>query len=121
MSNNIWDVQSKNPKSGAWKYGGFEDSPPGSALDNFRRLKSLKHLYFTGCNIPIFVAGIPQQKIKAFTSTSKGYSFKWKNIYDPDDSLGWPLKNLTVKSERQSYNFEVNEDIPINTGNILRS
>lgn len=121
MSNYIWDAQSKNPKAGAWRYDGFEDSPPGTQLDKFRRLKLLKHLYFTGCNIPIFVAGMPQHKIKAIASTSKGYSFKWKNFYDPDDPLGWPLKNLTVKNEKQSYKFEVNEDIAINTGGLFKS
>lgn len=121
ISNFIWDAQSKDPKYGAWSNGGFEDSPPGSDLDKFRRLKGLKYLYFTGCNIPIFVAGLSQNKIKAIASTSKGYHFKWKNFYDPDDPLGWPLKNLTVKSEKQSYKFEVNEDNAINTGSLIRS
>ena len=121
ISNYIWDAQSKTPKQGAWRYGGFEDSSPGSNLDKFRRLKNLKYLYFTGCNIPVFVAGIPQNKIKAIASTSKGYSFKWKNFYDPDDPLGWPLKNLTLKNERQSYKYEVNEDNAINTGRLIKS
>ena len=121
ISNFIWDAQVQDPKQGAWRYGGFDDSPPGSKLDKFRRLKNLKFLYFTGCNIPIFAAGIPQNKIKAITSTSKGYSFKWKNFYDPDDPLGWPLKNLSVKNERQSYKFEVNEDNAINSGSFVRS
>lgn len=121
ISNFIWDAQSKDPKYGAWSNGGFEDSPPGSDLDKFRRLKGLKYLYFTGCNIPIFVAGLSQNNIKAIASTSKGYHFKWKNFYDPDDPLGWPLKNLTVKSEKQSYKFEVNEDNAINTGSLIRS
>ena len=121
ISNFIWDAQSKEPKFGAWRYGGFEDSPPGSDLDKFRRFKTLKYLYFTGCNIPVFVAGLPQSKIKAIASTSKGYAFKWKNFYDLDDPLGWPLKNLTVKNERQSYKFEVNEDNAINTGSLIKS
>lgn len=121
ISNFIWDAQSSESKFGAWRNGGFEDSPPGSKLDKFRRLKTLKYLYFTGCNIPIFVAGIPQNKIKAIASTSKGYSFKWKNYYDPDDPLGWPLKNLTVKKEKQSYKFEVNEDNAINTGGLIKN
>ena len=121
ISNFIWDAQALEPKFGAWRYGGFEDSPPGSMLDKFRRLKKLKLLYFTGCNIPIFVAGIPQARIKAISSSSKGYSFKWKNFYDPDDPLGWPLKNLTTKDAKESYRREVNEDIVINTGNLFRS
>ena len=121
ISNFIWDAQCKEAKQGAWRYGGFDDSPAGSELDKFRRFKTLKFLYFTGCNIPIFVAGIPQNRIKAIASTSKGYSFKWKNFFDPDDPLGWPLKNLCVKNERQSYKFEVNEDNAINTGRLIKS
>jgi len=121
ISNFIWDAQALEAKFGAWRYGGFEDSPPGSALDKIRRLKKLKFLYFTGCNIPIFVAGIPQAKIKAIRSSSKGYSFKWKNFYDPDDPLGWPLKNLTTRNAIESYRNEVNEDIAVNAGNIIRS
>ena len=121
ISNFIWDAQLKNPKQGTWRYGGFEDSPPGSDLDKFRRLKNLKYLYFTACNIPIFVAGIPQNKIKSITSSSKGYSFKWKNFFDPDDPLCWPLKNLNVKNEKHSYKLEVNEDNAINSGGLIRS
>ncbi len=121
ISNFIWDAQAKSPKQGAWRYGGFDDSPSGTGLDKFRRFKTLKYLYFTGCNIPIFVAGIPQNKIKAIASKSKGYNFKWKNYFDPDDPLGWPLKNLNVKNEKQSYKFEVNEDNAINTGRLIKS
>lgn len=121
ISNFIWDAQALEPKFGAWRYAGFDDSPPGSALDKIRRLKQLKLLYFTGCNIPIFVAGIPQAKIKAISSNSKGYAFKWKNFYDPDDPLGWPLKNLTTRDAKESYRREVNEDIVVNSGNIFRN
>ena len=121
ISNFIWDAQSKEPQQGAWRMGGFEDSPPGSDLDKFRRLKNLKFLYFTGCNIPIFVAGIPQGKIKAISSRGKGYSFKWKNYFDPDDPLGWPLKNISTRNVKESYKYEVNEDNAVNVGNLLNS
>ncbi|MEM7400859.1 MAG: hypothetical protein AAF304_02800, partial [Pseudomonadota bacterium] len=71
ISNYIWDAQQKSVRQGAWKDGGFEDSPAGSDLDKFRRLKTLKFLQFTGCNIPIFVAGIPRSKIKSISTGSK--------------------------------------------------
>ena len=114
VSNYIWDAQCKIASQGAWCNEGFEDSPPGSDLDKFRRLKSLKYLYFSGCNIPIFIAGIPQAKIQSITSSSKGYSFKWKNFYDPDDVLGWPLKSLNMRIGKHSFKTEVNEDNAIN-------
>jgi hypothetical protein len=121
ISNFIWDAQAKKPQQGAWSSGGFEDSPLGSDLDKFRRLKNLKLLYFTGCPIPIFVAGIPQTKIMAISSRGKGYAFKWKNFYDPDDPLGWPLKNISSRNVKESYKFEVDEDRAVNVGNLLTS
>lgn len=121
ISNYIWDVQAKEPTQGAWRMGGFEDSPAGSDLDKFRRLKNLKYLYFTGCPIPIFVAGLPQGKIKSISSRGKGYSFKWKNYYDPDDPLGWPLKNISSRNVKESYKYEVSEDNAVNVGNVLNS
>lgn len=121
ISNYIWDAQAKDAKLGAWRTGGFEDSPAGSGLDKFRRLKNLKNLYFTGCPIPIFVAGLSQGKIKAISSRGKGYSFKWKNYFDPDDPLGWPLKNISSRNVKESYKYEVNEDNAVNVGNVLNS
>ncbi|QMU61096.1 MAG: hypothetical protein GKR92_05020 [Gammaproteobacteria bacterium] len=121
ISNYIWDVQSKQTQLGAWREGGFDDSPVGSDLDKFRRLKNLKLLCFTGCNIPIFLAGIPHGKIKAISSSSKGYSFKWKNFYDPDDPLGWPLKNISTRNIKESFKYEVNEDNAVNVGNLLNN
>ncbi len=121
ISNYIWDAQSSEANQGAWRYGGFEDSPPNSDLDKFRRMKNLKSLNFTGCNIPIFLAGIPHGKIKAISSRGKGYSFKWKNYFDPDDPLGWPLKNISTRNVKESYKYEVNEDKAVNVGNVLNS
>jgi len=121
ISNYIWDAQSSDANQGAWRYGGFEDSPPNSDLDKFRRMKNLKSLNFTGCNIPIFLAGIPHGRIKAISSHGKGYSYKWKNYYDPDDPLGWPLKNISTRNVKGSYKFEVNEDIRVNVGNLLNN
>ncbi|MGH1537367.1 MAG: hypothetical protein ACRBDX_04900 [Gammaproteobacteria bacterium] len=121
ISNFIWDAQSDNAQQGAWRMGGFEDSPAGSELDKFRRLRNLKVLSFTGCNIPIFLAGISQTRIKAISSRGKGYLFKWLNFYDPDDPLGWPLKNISTRNTKESYKYEVNDDIAVNAGNLLRN
>lgn len=50
------------------------------------------------------------------TTNNGGYAFTWKNFYDPDDPLGWPLKNLS-----QSYKEAVRNDYSVNVGGLLRS
>ena len=47
----------------------------------------------TGCNIPIFVAAHKQMDIKPIAPPTP--RFRWLNIYDPDDALGWPLQPLS--------------------------
>ena len=41
---------------------------------------------------------------------------KWLNLFDADDVLGWPLKQLSL-----SYSDAVSEDIEVSVGNILTS
>ena len=62
----------------------------------------------TGCNIPIFVAAHKEMTIIPINPPRP--SFKWINIYDPDDVLGWPLQPLS-----EGYRLLV-EDRPINAG-----
>ena len=109
LSNYIWDAQRPNPRQGVWKGGGPPSSDP--ALTRFRRLKTLKFFYSTGCNIPIFVAGLPRNKIKAVKTSGAGYNFQWKNYYDADDVLGWPLKPLST-----SYRGALTVDKQVNAG-----
>lgn len=111
MSNYIWDSQQNPPKQGVWKY---DDQIDDAALKKFLKLKSMKYFYTTGCNIPIFVSGFPKDKIKAISSTANGYSFRWKNFYDQDDVLGWPLKPLSP-----SYRESVFKDIKVDSGGSL--
>ena len=117
LSNYIWDSQSAAVKQGVWKH-----TPPAhTPEDNFYRLKTLRALYTTGCNIPLFVAGFPRDKILAVTTSKKGYNFRWHNFYDEDDVLGWPLKPLSP-----SYKKEIYKDYSINAGggffgNLLKS
>ena len=77
-------------------------------------MKTLKNLYTTGCNIPIFVAGFAQEQIKAIKTNSDEYSFQWDNFYDPDDALGWPLQPLS-----DSYKNAVAEDHAIDASGSL--
>jgi hypothetical protein len=62
----------------------------------------------TGCNIPIFVAAHKTMDIVPIAAPTQ--LFKWLNIYDPDDVLGWPLQPLSP-----GYQALV-EDRPINAG-----
>lgn len=114
ISNYLWDSQLENPTRGTWKH----DPPPSDpALEKFLRLRTLRFLYTTGCNIPIFLAGFPQSDIKAVATSTKGYAFRWKNFYDEDDVLGWPLKPLSP-----SYRAAVYSDKEVNaSGSIFGS
>ncbi|MEN3274938.1 MAG: hypothetical protein V7631_728 [Massilia sp.] len=47
----------------------------------------------TGCNIPIFVAAHKDMHIKPIAPPTP--LFRWLNLYDPDDVLGWPLQPLS--------------------------
>lgn len=62
----------------------------------------------TGCNIPIFVAAHKQMKVKPIEAPTQ--DFRWLNLYDPDDVLGWPLQPLS-----EGYRTLV-EDRAINSG-----
>lgn len=101
ISNYIWDAQQPSPDAGVWtKNKPLKDK----AEANFLRLNSLQHLITIGCNIPVFVAGY--KNIKPFDKPNP--SFKWLNLYDKDDILGWPLAPLSP-----SYGKLV-KDVPIN-------
>lgn len=76
----------------------------------FLRLKSLNNLITTGCNIPLFISGISDRK--SFTKPNK--KFKWDNYYDPDDVLGWPLKQLGTS-------YKIVNDHDVNVGGIFSS
>ncbi|NKB80594.1 MAG: hypothetical protein GKS05_01595 [Nitrospirales bacterium] len=60
ISNYIWDAQAKTARRGVWVKP-TSTIPKGSPQDKFRRLKSLRYLFTTGCNIPIFLAGFNEK------------------------------------------------------------
>jgi hypothetical protein len=62
----------------------------------------------TGCNIPVFVAAHKEMHIIPIAPPTP--LFRWINIYDPDDVLGWPLRPLSA-----GYR-ELVEDRAINAG-----
>lgn len=111
ISNYLWDAQRPNPEQGVWKDGGPTDEPVGSPKDKYRRGRSIKFLYTTGCNIPIFVGGFAENQIKAIKTVSSGYSLRWKNYYDEDDPLGWSLKPLSPSYRDAVFrDYEINAD-----------
>lgn len=111
LSNYIWDAQhhAKRPP-GIWETA--HDDLDAREL-RFRKFKSLRVLTTTGCNIPIFVGGLPRSEIVPINAPNN--KFIWENYYDEDDPLGWPLQALSDK-----YKVLV-RDIDVNVGGILTS
>ncbi|MEM6797822.1 MAG: hypothetical protein AAF725_27885, partial [Acidobacteriota bacterium] len=111
MSNYIWDAQQSGASQGTWRY---DPAPEDQALEDFLRLKALRYFVTTGCNIPIFVSGFPKKDIEAIQTSAKGYAFLWRNFYDPDDVLGWPLEPLS-----RTYRDAVHRDYAIDAAGSL--
>lgn len=105
LSNYLWDAQRATINHGIWRDGGPRGVHKGSARDLFLRLKTLNHWYTLGPTNPLWCAGMPRDQIQAVTSETRGYHFRWKNFYHPDDLFGWPLKPLSP-----SYNQAVYRD-----------
>jgi hypothetical protein len=111
LSNYIWDaMRDPEPTYGIWRHShdGLSEEDK-----NFRRLRTLRVLVTTGCNIPIFVGGLPRaQRIPIRRPND---NFVWENYFDEDDVLGWPLQPLS-----DEYNNLV-RDAEVNVGNIFTS
>lgn len=65
------------------------------AQREFRRLSSCKLFIGTGCNIPIFRAGIDEPRL----FKRPNGEFKWLNFFDVHDVLGYPLRDMYDKDE----------------------
>lgn len=106
LSNYIWDAQRNQ---GIWKHAPL--ARPAAEL-NFLRFGTLRLIVSAGCNIPLFVAGL-----KTITPIARPHpAFRWLNINDKDDVLGWPLKPLSP-----AYARLVESDLAINSGSLLES
>ena len=120
ISNYIWDAQRKErcgetPSFGIWcecpSKAAESDESVETDLGDFWRLKALRTLFTTGCNIPLFLSG--QSNVEAIKRLNA--QFRWYNYYDKDDVLGWPLQPLS-----KEY-CELVEDKPINSGSLVSS
>ncbi len=67
----------------------WDEQKKKTALDSDLR-ERLALLVTTGCNIPLFVAGLQEREL--FERPNDAFS--WLNIFDRDDILGWPLRPL---------------------------
>lgn len=76
----------------------------------FLKLKSMRHLVSSGCNIPLFVGGL----VKPECFELPNHAMKWHNYYDPHDVLGWPLRQL-------GDSFRFIDDYPIDVGGLILS
>ncbi len=112
MSNYLWDAGKTDPPSktaqpicSVWN---VPQNFGSEAERDFCRGFRMKRFYTTGCNIPLFVAGLDRKKIKPITP--KHPEFEWRNYYDPADVLGYPLQDLS-----DCYAKRV-DDYPIRAG-----
>lgn len=94
LSTYIWDADNGL---------GIFSKTPATAKNN---LKNLSYLATIGCNLPLFVSGLPESKIKAFNKRNS--KFTWDNFYDQDDVLGWPLKQMSASYNKLVTDYEIN-------------
>lgn len=106
LCNYIWD---SDGDQGIWKHKPLQLAPDQT---KFLKFKTLRHIASAGCNIPLFVAGLPT--IRPIKKPHP--KFTWENYFDPDDALGWPLKPLSLE-----YGALVNNDIRMNSGGFFTS
>jgi hypothetical protein len=106
ISNYVWDAQQPVAFAGVWNGRLDGGAPAGNGRDEFRRMRTLQRLLTTGCNIPVFVAG--HSTIEPVDRAKLGAAFKWINQFDPDDALGWPLRQLSPEYDALVEDERVN-------------
>jgi len=124
MSNYLYDAQKKlwngqDVAAGIWRnIDAFAPQIAGRPLTNAERLflggRTCRRWITTGCSIPIFVAAHKTMTIRPIQPPpGNSADFKWLNLYDPDDVLGWPLAPLS-----DTY-AQLVQDRPISAGHGL--
>ncbi len=104
ISSYLWDAQ---------RGGGIWADAPEDARTNFLKLGTTRYFLTTGCNIPLVVSGL--HRVEPIDRPNP--AFRWLNVYDLDDPLGWPLKHL------YSYDRDLQampKDLPLNVGGVFR-
>lgn len=107
ISNYIWDRQNGRDTE---RYGATP----------LERMETLAGLVTLGSNVPLFTVALDAINAIQFPPPQLPEQYakkaKWLNLYDSDDVLGWPLKQLSP-----SYAEAVSEDIEVSVGNLLTS
>lgn len=116
VSNYLWDAQQTRASAGVFRGDVPEPVSKHSLEGQFLRLKTLRSLLTSGCNIPVFIAGLPPDKIEPVIVDERGWQFEWENYYDPDDALGWPLRPIN-----RAYRRAVSVEKSISSGGLLTS
>ena len=115
MSNFIYDQQAQVRRIG---HGRFP-----AALQN---TATVAGMITFGCNIPVFVFAYPAEDVTPFnypgTALDPKLQFKtwWYNLYDRDDVLGFPLKDIGPKYAALS-DAKGLRDVSVNAGGLLTS
>lgn len=97
LSTYLWDAQ--NDK------GIFSNAPSTQK----EKLFNVNHLFSLGCNIPLFISGIPEKDIKPIQPLNA--KFTWSNYYDKDDILGWPLSSINSAYAKLVNDYQINTGI----------
>ena len=105
ISNYLWDAQ-VNGEAGTFA--------GGSRLATFITF---------GCNIPLFLMGCDPEAIRAIRDPASDSGFDrrepwWRNYYDRDDALGYPLASLGGDYSHMAAKGALS-DHAINAGNLL--
>ncbi|MGK0271427.1 MAG: hypothetical protein ACI88H_002086 [Cocleimonas sp.] len=103
VSNYIWDAMNN-------KRFFKEPHPSSPDIDSFRRFGSCTKLITTGCNIPIFRAGLDNPEL--FERPNE--QFYWQNYFDAHDVLGYPIRNMS-----DAYNTDWIHDKKVAVGGFL--
>ena len=107
ISNFIYDNQESKGAHDTDLDGEPQSLPKIKELDD-----RLALLVTSGCNIPLFAAGGPHPV--PFSRPNE--NFRWLNIFDKDDILGWPIEPLGP-----GYQTDWISDRQVNSGGPFRS
>lgn len=102
VSNYIWDSRAN------LRY--FSNDQGLDEEKKFRRLNTCETLVTTGCNIPIFRAGLDDPKLFSRPNSN----FKWDNYFDDHDVLGYPIRNMA-----EGFNVDWISDKNVSIGGLL--
>ncbi|MBB34763.1 MAG: hypothetical protein CME88_03895 [Hirschia sp.] len=112
-SNYLWDMQ----RAGA--------TLAGEPVSDFQRGKTLCSLITFGCNIPLFLFGLPREKVRSLKFPGEHCPARyldkawWLNFYDRDDPLGYPLGDWGHDYEQMRREGAL-EDHRVNVGNLFQ-